>query len=80
MDEFLKDHGFATLNTDPDVLEACFTEEDSTYLATYLGITDEYESLVVQYNTATDESVVVVDGETYDVDNDELMAALEGEV
>ena len=80
MDEFLKDHGFAPAEDDPDVLEAQFTEDDSTYLASYLGITDEYETLIIQYNTVTGECCIYVDGELYDADENEFMAALEGDI
>lgn len=80
MEEFLTDHGFTQSDEDPDVLEAYFTEEDSAYLVSYLGIADEYNTLVVQYNTATEEAIVTVDGESYDVGEDELMAALEGDI
>lgn len=80
MEEFLKDYGFATAEDDPDVLEAQFTEEDSVYLASYLGITDEYETLIIQYNTSTGDCSIYVDGEVYDADENELMAALEGDI
>ena len=48
MEEFLKDHGFTFAEDDPDILEAQFTEEESTYLADSLGITDAYDTLIVQ--------------------------------
>jgi len=79
VEEFLKDHGFTFAEDDPDILEAQFTEEESTYLADSLGITDAYDTLIVQYNVATDEGSIFVDGEVYDVDASELMAALEGD-
>ena len=73
MEEFLKDHGFTFAEDDPDILEAQFTEEESTYLADSLGITDAYDTLIVH------EGSIFVDGEVYDVDASELMAALEGD-
>lgn len=51
MEEFLKDHGFATAE-------------------------DEYETLIIQYNTSTGDCSIYVDG----ADENELMAALEGDI
>lgn len=76
MEEFLREHGFAPADNDPTILEASFTEEESTYLADGLGITDEYDLLIVQYDTVNDTVTICIDGAIDTVEPEELREAL----
>lgn len=79
MESILREHGFISTPEDPFVLEASFTSEESAYLADALGITDEYETIVIKVDTVDNSVSVYVDGSLDMIDMEELIPALEGE-